>query len=227
MSAKPEQRPASCREFMEDLIGGGWRANGGSSAAEAGKSIRRPIADDLWYMVYKDAEGQLHTVKGATDSIRKNVAGGALGDVSSILVSRTKTGQFVSLKHVAEFRDLVTGPAPTRLEAISNIPTARLSATEIDPPPTPAPSSASVPRMDPIADTPATATPAPKTVTDITYFERPALNLDGLEEVPRPYTLDPASPAPCGSRWLAWLLLVLGSTIVCAAVVGLVWWLKR
>ena len=66
-----------------------------------------PPAEDLWYMVYRDAANKLHTVKGATESIRKNLAAGALGDLATILVSRTKAGQFQPLRNAPEFRDLV------------------------------------------------------------------------------------------------------------------------
>lgn len=105
MSSDPVNRPASCREFMEDLMGTGWKApSGGDSAIGV-------VGDDIWYMVYRDETGQMRTVKGTTDSIRKNVQSGSLGDVNAILVSRTKTGQFQPLKTIPEFRDMILGPA--------------------------------------------------------------------------------------------------------------------
>ena len=121
MHQDPAQRPASCREFMEDLIGTGWRvqggsgplsgqfANGGGMAGTSRPASTEPPlpAEDLWYMVYRDAANKLHTVKGATESIRKNLAAGALGDLATILVSRTKAGQFQPLRNAPEFRDLV------------------------------------------------------------------------------------------------------------------------
>jgi serine/threonine protein kinase len=107
MSADPTQRPASCREFMEDLTGGGWK-----SGQNATDSVAL-FGEDLWYMVYRDETGAMRTVKGNTDSIRKNIQTGALGDVSTILVSRTKTGQFQPVKTIPEFRDLLIGPAPS------------------------------------------------------------------------------------------------------------------
>ncbi len=120
MHHDPAQRPASCREFMEDLLGSGWRIQGGSgplsgqyppppagTATPPSADPPEPPADDLWYMVYRDAANKMHTVKGATESIRKNLAAGALGDLGAVLVSRTKAGQFQPLRTAPEFRDLV------------------------------------------------------------------------------------------------------------------------
>lgn len=129
MSADPMKRPASCREFMEDLMGTGWRTQQGSISSGA---IPNPAAagEDLWYMVYRDELGETKTVKGSTESIRRNVVAGALGDVGSILVSRTKTGQFTPLRNAPEFRDLFLGPnAPSS----GTVPTPRSIATTIDP----------------------------------------------------------------------------------------------
>jgi len=113
----PAERPASCREFMEDLLGAGWRVQHGSgpqsgqyAVPPADPTSTNPPAgptEDLWYMVYRDAAAKMHTVKGTTESIRKNLAAGALGDLSTILVSRTKAGQFQPLRTAPEFRDLV------------------------------------------------------------------------------------------------------------------------
>jgi len=116
------KRPANCREFMEDVLGTGWRTmQQGSSgnvtvgAKSNGRAVpglpmntEPPISptDDIWYMVYKDAEARTHTVKGSTRSIRKNLLTGALGNLASIIVSRTKTGQFQPLGTIPEFRDL-------------------------------------------------------------------------------------------------------------------------
>jgi eukaryotic-like serine/threonine-protein kinase len=106
MSAEPNQRPASCREFLEDLTGQSRTSSTPSSTAPpSGRS-------DVWYMVYKDETGQAHTVKGATEGIRKALKESLLGDAATILVGRSKTGQFVPIGSVTEFRDLVVAPAP-------------------------------------------------------------------------------------------------------------------
>ncbi|MGL6097366.1 MAG: protein kinase domain-containing protein [Fimbriiglobus sp.] len=141
MSADPQARPASCREFMEDLIGAGWKAGSGLIAAAEPLSTITPAstAEDYWYMVYRDETGQQRTVKGTTDSIRKNLTAGALGDTTSILMCRTKQGQFIPIKSIPEFRDLVVpasgvfAPAPSRdpENALQNPPSGGGSSTRL------------------------------------------------------------------------------------------------
>jgi serine/threonine protein kinase len=107
MSADPERRPKSCREFLEDLTG---------------RSVTRPepaapapdltAAGDLWYMVYKDETGDVQTVKGTTEGIRRALRDRLLGDPSLIRVCRSKQGPFQGLRNYPEFRDLVVEPAP-------------------------------------------------------------------------------------------------------------------
>jgi serine/threonine protein kinase len=103
MSADPAKRPASCREFIEDLTG---------------QSTRRPPADsantfsELWYLVYKDETGASHTVKGSTSAIRRSLKDGLLGDAANVRASRSKGGPFEPLDGYPEFRDLVVAAAP-------------------------------------------------------------------------------------------------------------------
>jgi serine/threonine protein kinase len=107
MSAEPSQRPNSCREFVEDLTGQSRAA----PPAAAPKPAAAP-AVDVWYLVYRDENNQPHTVKGSTDNIRMALRERRLGDPSGIVVSRSKTGQFVPLQNTPEFRDLVVTPTP-------------------------------------------------------------------------------------------------------------------
>jgi eukaryotic-like serine/threonine-protein kinase len=104
MSADPEKRPASCREFIEDLTG---------------RSTRRlPTVDsstpqqELWYLVYKDEGGAPHTVKGTVSAVRRSLKDGLLGDASNVRASRSKAGPFEPLRGHPEFRDLVVEAAP-------------------------------------------------------------------------------------------------------------------
>jgi eukaryotic-like serine/threonine-protein kinase len=118
MSAEPDRRPASCREFLEDLTG-----QSRTTPTRLGQPVSvTPRPDDIWYMVYKDETGESHTVRGTTDGIRNALANQLLGDAAMILVSRSKTGHFQSLPCVAEFRDLVVHPAQ-----LPSAPAAKLS----------------------------------------------------------------------------------------------------
>lgn len=103
MSANPESRPSTCREFVEDLTGRSTR------------KVMLPSAEelDVWYLYFKDEEGVTHTVKGTTGSIRRSLKEGRLGDASSIRASRTKDpDSFQALRNFPEFRDLLINPEP-------------------------------------------------------------------------------------------------------------------
>jgi hypothetical protein len=93
-----------------------WRgqASGSYAASQVPTDIPPPKSEpiDLWYMVYKAADGQVKTVKGTTEGVRRNVRDGQVGAAADIVVSRTKHGQFRPLQDVAEFRDLVTAATP-------------------------------------------------------------------------------------------------------------------
>src|SRR5262245_21850776 len=97
MHADPESRPATCREFIEDVTGQSTRPS----------NVPNNPSADLFYMVYRDDEGTVHTVKGTTENIRKAFREGLLGDASNIRACRTKQGPFQSLASYPEFRDLV------------------------------------------------------------------------------------------------------------------------
>jgi eukaryotic-like serine/threonine-protein kinase len=136
MSADPNKRPTSCREFVEDLTG---------------KSTRRlPSVDsnapqqELWYLVYKDEAGTPNTVKGTVAAIRRSLKDGLLGDASNVRASRSKSGPFEPLHSYAEFRDLVVEAAPLNLPKPSTsrrVPDAPPVEKPLkpDPPQTPAP----------------------------------------------------------------------------------------
>jgi serine/threonine protein kinase len=104
MSGDPAARPASCKEFVEDLTG--------ASLRPTAPDVPQQAAAELWYLVYRDELGESHTVKGTTDGIRKALKEGLLGDASNVRASRSKTGQFLILTDYPEFRDLVIRPAP-------------------------------------------------------------------------------------------------------------------
>jgi len=111
MHSDPTTRPASCREFIEDLLGQSTRQQ-----AAGGAGL------DLWYMVYRDDDGTVHTVKGTTENIRKAYREGLLGDASSIRAARTKQGPFQQLHSLPQFRDLVLDPDATVAHAAMTDP---------------------------------------------------------------------------------------------------------
>ncbi len=112
MSADPETRPASCREFVEDLTG---RSSRKMSAIEQSATGQK----NLWYLVYQDDEGSTHTVKGTVAAVRRSLKEGLLGEASNVRACQTKKGQFEPLRSLAEFRDLVIAPAPVGVGALS------------------------------------------------------------------------------------------------------------
>lgn len=104
MSADPEQRPTSCREFIEDLTG--------HSTRRVPAAQTTGLQQDLWYLIYKDDEGATHTVKGSATAIRRSLRDGLLGDAAHIRAGRSKGGPFESLREFPEFRDLLITAAP-------------------------------------------------------------------------------------------------------------------
>jgi hypothetical protein len=115
MSADPNNRPTSCREFVEDLTGHSTRKI--TPAESSGSSLT-----DMWYLVYKDEEGATHTVKGTTAAIRRSLKEGLLGDASNVRASKVKTGPFELVRGYPEFRDLVMEPAKGPNELADTLP---------------------------------------------------------------------------------------------------------
>ncbi len=109
MSADAEQRPRSCREFIEDLTGHSTRRVSGTPRAAG--------PQDLWYLIYKDENGTTHTVKGTMSAIRRSLRDGLLGDADNVRASRAKAGPFEPLRDHPEFRDLLVTAAPLALPA--------------------------------------------------------------------------------------------------------------
>ncbi len=113
MAVQADHRPATCREFVEDLTGHSTRRVplAGAESADG----------ELWYMVYVDEAGQQHTVKGTTPAIRRSLKEGLLGDAANVRAARSKAGPFEMLHQHLEFRDLalarVTADGPDSVDA--------------------------------------------------------------------------------------------------------------
>jgi serine/threonine protein kinase len=103
MSADPAQRAGSCREFIEDLAG--------RKAAKSLPAQKTIEVTDWWYLVYKDDDGLVHTVKGTIEGIRRSLKDDLLGDARNVRVAPTKQGPFEPIRQHTEFRDLFDEPS--------------------------------------------------------------------------------------------------------------------
>jgi serine/threonine protein kinase len=192
MSADPEQRPTSCREFVEDLTGKSTRKLPSSGDSGPGNT-------DIWYLVYKDEEGETHTVKGSAGAIRRSLKDGLLGDASNVRASRSKSGPFENLRSYPEFRDLVVTPAPLAVPRGSGPPPGAASEAATLPPgglPPLMPRLGPPPSRPPLPPPPAPA-PVPALADD---EDMPHIDLDAPH---------PAESEPQAAEWLKWLLLLL------------------
>ena len=219
MRANPAERPSSCREFMEDVLGGSWTVR--PSDRSSFRLAPLPAADGLWYMVYYQG-GQPRTVKGDTDTIRRNAQGGALGDLGAVLVSRSKAGPFAPLKNVPEFRDLVwNGGSGTRLAPVTVNP--RLHPITPRSPSDPTPTSTytggrtpsdAPPKMltEELIEVPLTT----EQTLDLGSDERPRISTTRILAAPPP----PPAPPAAGVMSYWWLVPVVAVAILIGAVVG-------
>lgn len=105
MASDPELRPATCREFVEDLTGRTTR-----------KALAAPEVDkDPWYLRYLDDQGTEVAVKGSRAAVRRSLREGLLGDASNVQGSRSRQGPYLPLRDLPEFRDL-TLPLPSQAQ---------------------------------------------------------------------------------------------------------------
>jgi eukaryotic-like serine/threonine-protein kinase len=179
MSPTKEQRPSSCREFVEDLTG------------HSTKRVATPDSttpdQDLWYLVYKDEEGAMHTVKGSTSAIRRSLKDGLLGDASNIRASRAKTGPFEQLRSYPEFRDMIVTPMPASVPSLGN--SSVVNAIPVS-------TGTTLPRRVP---TPGPATPSPGNASQAA----PHIDLGSEKN-------------PASIEWLKWVLLGLVAVLSAA-----------
>lgn len=214
MSADPAQRPASCREFLEDLTGQAWRgwaANNSGVSSGIGNGLDDPPSGtiDLWYLSYKNASGELQKVKGTTESIRQNVKAGLLGDSAAIMICRTKQGPFTPLRAAPEFRDLVIAPAA--------IDANKVSGKHVSPSPDTARAMFTVPQSKQGSKKVAKDDPAEDIETEV-HKVRP-IRKSGSPRIPMKPT-----PKDRSVDYMPWLILVL---TVAAAVIGLLLFTRR
>ena len=206
MAVQPDHRPATCREFVEDLTGHSTRrVPTTDSAATAG---------ELWYLVYVDDVGQKHTVKGSTPAIRRSLKEGLLGDAANVRAARTKAGPFEPLQAHPEFRDLV----------LAMIQPDGPDSTALNPAPstaTPLPAAVAAPSGN-----------TKSTRRDTTMKPRPQPAPPPAEDSGPPHiALEPTPPASAVWEWLKWLALLAVALASAAAAFYLLpddvfraWW---
>lgn len=200
MSADPQQRPATCREFIEDIMG--------RSTKKLASPINNGAAQDLWYIVYSDEFGTMHTVKGSLAAIRRCLKEGRLGDAENVKVSRNQAGPFEALKNQPEFRDLVVVPAALPVNPKENRGSQR--SMELPPQvpgagyPTPPPGSAA-----------AYGTPSSKPISPAIVVAEDGGH--GLRHAP----IEVAKPPPPqqDSDWVTYVILAL--VLACGFVLGI------
>jgi serine/threonine protein kinase len=204
MSADPERRPANCKEFVEDLIGQQLRA----PSAPAPQGVDSAI-QEVWYLVYKDEEGESHTVKGTSDGIRRALRDSLLGDAYNIKACRHKQGPFLGLREFPEFRPFVVEPANTSsglTRAVINTDSSDdlRPLTTLEPPPPPP--------MLPPEDEPE----QPTVRSNRPHLPPPpALRPPSVEAKPVP----PAAPSNNSLLWAVIILLVILVLLIGAAIV--------
>lgn len=125
MAAEADDRPSSCREFIEDLTG---------HSTKRLQTARPSTSNDIWYLRYRDDDDVVNIVKGSKSSVRQSLRDGILGDASNVRASRDKNGPFEPLKNHPEFRDIVLSlrlskSKPSRKSIDSPIPRRKSAQT--------------------------------------------------------------------------------------------------
>jgi hypothetical protein len=193
MSADRDRRPASCREFVEDLTGHSTRRM--ATAVDTGS-----LNNDMWYLVYKDENGTLHTVKGSTSAIRRSLRDGILGDASNVRAARVKTGPFEPLRGFPEFRDIMVTPAAVSVAAAASTP-GPLPVNTSEGPPT----DVSGPTDTGAAGAPVSPSSRVKGMSRVSarvLLAKEAPKIE-LQEAP------PPAPLETSFEWLKWVLLAV------------------
>jgi eukaryotic-like serine/threonine-protein kinase len=117
VAQKAERRPKDAREWEKGLAALLPKAPATVSAPKPAPppSTRVPTpqpgasGDDLWYLMSQDGNDETRLIADSTSNIISALLDGArhFGDLDTILVSRTKTGNFVPLQNTDAFRYLV------------------------------------------------------------------------------------------------------------------------
>jgi serine/threonine protein kinase len=102
MSPDPAQRPASCREFVEDLTGQSEETQ--TPVEEAALDV---TITSFWHVLFRDDEDTVHLTRETTDGVRRVLQDGSLGAAGQLRLARRPLGPFEPARNFAEFRDLL------------------------------------------------------------------------------------------------------------------------
>jgi serine/threonine protein kinase len=103
MSPEPALRPASCREFTDDLT---------APPMEADPKEASSAQPDDWFVLYHDPSGQLQKLSGSTQEVRRWLDKEKPKHATQLQAGRTQNGPFKALSDYPEFRDLLIAVAP-------------------------------------------------------------------------------------------------------------------
>jgi eukaryotic-like serine/threonine-protein kinase len=126
MSPDPAHRPASCREFVEDLTGETDRVQ--TPVEEAALDV---TLANLWHVLYRDPDDIIHATRESTEGVRRVLQDGSLGDAGELRLSRRPQGPFEPARNFAEFRDLMVA-IPRRTAGLAPVVSAPPVADEFE-----------------------------------------------------------------------------------------------
>jgi serine/threonine protein kinase len=122
MDLDPARRPATCREFLEDLTG------------ESSRPLDGVGPDTPWHVAYVDKSGEPKTLVGTTAEVRRGMKAGRFGDLATVQLARGSHGEIRFGRDYPEFRDIVLSrplaPPPSETPTVE-VPAADITA-ELD-----------------------------------------------------------------------------------------------
>ena len=104
MSVDPASRPASCREFVDNL-----KTESEFTPTPVGSDFDTAVTS-LWHVLYQDAKGVMHMTQESSEGIRRVLIDGSLGPAEKIRLALSLQGPFEPAENFEQFRDAVHVP---------------------------------------------------------------------------------------------------------------------
>jgi len=101
LNADPQVRPATCAGFLQEILGQD------PASVETGRGEKDL---DLWYVDYEDAQDKPQVAVGTTESLRRSLRQGLLGNPKKIQVGRYRAGPAMTPLYRSELKHLLVGP---------------------------------------------------------------------------------------------------------------------